>query len=209
MQRNPIACSEYNRDQWTTYQGIFNALRSLPSSDVDSLKEKIQPYLAFRSAVDNYQSKYFLHTCERLCFQTQVSACCGFESIIMFFADHVVNALFMDEAKVPELLRVLTEPNRTQRCIYLGVEGCLWKVRPISCAMFLCSQAKGEAFARDPKIETEWEKLMQWEKEFTWPVKPVLFDDLEKYFINLGVQSPHMYFHQSPGLLKVKARAGL
>jgi hypothetical protein len=35
----------------------------------------------------------------------------------------------------------------------------------------------------------------------------VLFDDLESLFIQAGHDSNLMYFHNSPGLLKVKSQA--
>jgi len=45
-------------------------------------------------------------------------------------------------------------------------------------------------------------------KRFTWPDQPVLFDDLESYFMKSGYRSPLMYLHNSPGLLRVKQKAG-
>ena len=49
--------------------------------------------------------------------------------------------------------------------------------------------------------------LAQERKRFTWPDRPVLFDDLEQYFMDAGCTSPHMYLHNSPGLLRVKQMA--
>jgi len=75
--------------------------------------------------------------------------------------------------------------------------------------MVLCEQAKRTVFGEVRGVEATWEQRRMHEKEYTLPTKPVLFDDLERYFINLGVVSPHMYFHKSPGLLRLKARSGL
>jgi hypothetical protein len=49
--------------------------------------------------------------------------------------------------------------------------------------------------------------LKQREKHFRWPDRPVLFDDLEKYFMAAGYSSPLMYLNNSPGLLRVKELA--
>jgi hypothetical protein len=48
--------------------------------------------------------------------------------------------------------------------------------------------------------------LLLKEKQFTWPAKPILFDELEELFLQSGLQSPLMYCHLSPGLLRVKAQ---
>ena len=41
----------------------------------------------------------------------------------------------------------------------------------------------------------------------TWPDRPVLFDELEKLFIKEGYDSPLMYCHKSPGLLRLKSKS--
>ncbi|MFC1494817.1 hypothetical protein ACFL6W_06030 [Thermodesulfobacteriota bacterium] len=53
------------------------------------------------------------------------------------------------------------------------------------------------------------DQLKEDEKCFTWPDKPVLFDELEALFIKKDFDSPLMYFHKSPGLLRVKSEAGI
>jgi hypothetical protein len=73
--------------------------------------------------------------------------------------------------------------------------------------MFLCEYAKKSVFDKDPNAEKQWEKLRWREKRYTWPVRPVLFDKLEDYFIRAGYSSSLMYFHNSPGLLRVKGLA--
>ncbi|MGD2030721.1 MAG: hypothetical protein PVG86_12380, partial [Desulfobacterales bacterium] len=52
-----------------------------------------------------------------------------------------------------------------------------------------------------------WNELKQRKKIYTWPDRPVLFDDLERYFMNAGYSSPLMYLHNSPGLLRIKKQA--
>jgi hypothetical protein len=70
--------------------------------------------------------------------------------------------------------------------------------------MFLCEQAKKEVFREKAWAEDAWKELKQRKKLYTWPDRPVLFDDLERYFMNAGYSSPLMYLHNSPGLLRVK-----
>ena len=53
---------------------------------------------------------------------------------------------------------------------------------------------------------------MRWEREakaYRWPEKPVLFDALEKIFLDLGCDSSLMFLNKSPGLLRIKQQAGL
>jgi hypothetical protein len=75
--------------------------------------------------------------------------------------------------------------------------------------MFLCDPAKARVFGNRPDLQTEWADFEWQRKGFTWPDRPVLFDMLEAYFISAGCSSSLMYLHQSPGLLRVKQRAGL
>lgn len=201
--------SDYNRDQRLSIQAIREAFGKLTSSRVQHLRESIQPYLHFRQAIEDYQRTYFGALCRKICFETQVSACCGFESIITFFADQVINFLVTPPEEIAALSAVLERPNTTKKCVYLGKNGCIWRVRPISCAMFLCESVKKTVFEQQPEVESLWNDFQKQEKEFNWPTKPVLFDQLEKEFMKLGVDSPHLYFHRSPGLLRIKAQARL
>jgi hypothetical protein len=206
---NTAAISEYNRDQLRSLEAIRDTCRRLPESEIHSLIESLQPYLEFRQQSERYQARYFRDICSGSCFSTGLSACCGFESIITFFADHVINFLLSTAEETGRLFSVLGQPNRTGRCVYLHPTGCLWRLTPISCAMFLCDDAKHAAFGRCPDAAPPWVELREREKDYTCPTKPVIFDDLEKVFRALAVDSPHMYFHTSPGLLRLKARAGI
>ncbi len=205
----PPGVSRYNLDQWDGFTAILRALEKMDRTEIEFLRELSQPYLRFREALEAFQRLYLEPLCVRTCYETGVSACCGFESIFTFFADQVVTLLFSREEEIATLLDVLQKPNKTRRCVYLGSRGCLWKIRPISCTMFFCDEVKNTLIHDSAALQEEWERFQAWEKEFTWPDKEVLFDLLEKHFLHRGVETPFMYFHKSPGLLRVKARAGL
>jgi hypothetical protein len=200
--------SEYQQDQWHSFKAIEKACRGLLHGELETLKESLLPYLEFRRNLDNFQAKFFGSFCRTTCYESKLSACCGFESIFTFFADQVVTFLLSTPEEIDALLAKLEQPNRTGRCVYLAEDGCICRARPISCAMFFCEQAKQNVFSTDRDAEVVWKELREAEKLYTYPDQPVLFDDLERIFITLGVDSPHMYFHKSPGLLRVKARSG-
>ncbi len=156
-----------------------------------------------------YLATHFAGICTENCYQSRVSACCTREGIIAFFADAVINALVSEKSEIDILMAALQKPNRGFKCVYLGETGCMWRVKPIICEMFLCDPAKNEAFAKDPAAEDAWDALKAREKQYRWPDRPVLFDDLEKDFINAGLVSPLMYLNNSPGLLRVKQKSEL
>jgi len=201
--------SEYQRDQWVSFKAIEQACRQLTDLQVQELQESLSTYVEFREDLAAFQQQYFGAFCRAACFDSGVSACCGFESIITFFADQVLTYLLSTPDQVAALFRRLEQPNRTSNCVFLGDRGCIWSLPPISCAMFLCDKAKQHGFDGNPHALAIWEEFLRREKEYTHPTQPVLFDDIESYFMLLGVDSPHMYFHRGPGLLELKARAGL
>lgn len=201
--------SEFNRDQWAGFNAIRKAMEGLPPSELEGLAEKSGQYLDFRRSLDRYQSEHFGPFCHSACFETGLSACCGFESIFTFFADMVIESLFASSEEMRGIFRALEKPNLSRRCVYLGENGCIWRFRPISCAMFICEDATRASFKNRPEAKATWEEYRRREKEFTYPDKPVLFDDIEKYFKNLGVDSVHMYLHRSPGLMRLKQLSGL
>jgi hypothetical protein len=121
----------------------------------------------------------------------------------------VINALQSDDAGLDRMEARLLEKNAGAKCIYLSPHGCLWHVKPIVCQMFLCDNARKHAFENRPELEGIWEDLEKRKKEFTWPDKPVLFDGIETVFLDAGRESSLMYCHSSPGLVRVKKRAGL
>jgi hypothetical protein len=201
--------SPYQQEQHEAILLAATHLETLHPDQILSLKTASHEYLMFREDVDAFQSVYFATTCTQKCFQSRISACCSREGILTFFADIVINDLFSTQEERNLLLTVLREPNDGPKCVYLGPRGCLWRIKPIVCQMFLCDAAKEKVFADHPSVESAWNGLKNREKQFTWPDKKVLFDDLETMFMDAGHASSLMYLHNSPGLLLVKKRAGL
>ena len=199
--------TEYNRDQLEALLLVHRHLRGLPASGLEALKEIIRPYLRFRADVSAFQERYLSDVCTKKCFTNQTSACCGREGIATFFSDVVINVLFSSDREVDRLVKVLSGNQAGFKCIYLGQSGCLWHLKPIVCEMFLCDHAKESLHRKDQDLLRSWEDLRSKEKAFTWPDRPVLFDELEEEFMEAGLESPLMYFHRSPGLLRVKAQA--
>lgn len=201
--------SPYQQEHLEACSIVSRHLDSLNADHVDSLKDACRDYLQFRNEVDTFLEAYFGVTCTGKCFQSSLSACCSREGIIAFFGDVVVNALYSSGEEMQRLMAALQTPNTGSKCVYLGPRGCLWQIKPIVCEMFLCDAAMEQVFSAHPEAEPIWKSHKMREKEFTWPDKPVLFDDLEAFFMNAGYDSSLMYLHLSPGLLLVKKRAGL
>ena len=131
------------------------------------------------------------------------------EPLYREIADLVINTLLSNEGGTDVLLEALERDRGGFNCVYLGPEGCLWKLKPIVCEMFLCDEARESLLGPDPSPARRWEELRRMERDFTRPTRPVLFDDLESLFLEAGFDSPLMYFHRSPGLRRLKARHGL
>ena len=152
--------------------------------------------------------RYFSGVCTEKCYQNHYSACCGREGITTFFADVVINVFMSPDEEIDRLLQALDLPAISPKCVYLGTSGCLWRIKPMVCEMFLCEPARKTVFEKEPVALKTWEKLRRRGKRYTWPDRPVLFDHLETYFIEKGYYSGLMYCHNSPGLLRLKAMAG-
>ena len=182
-------------------QQYFENLSPFKRRELESL---VADYLLFRKDIDIFLSEHFGKICTQNCYQSNISACCTREGIITFFADVVINFLVSQKDEIEVLFKVLQRPNNDFKCIYLGEQGCFWRVKPIVCEMFLCEPAKKKVFLEKPRAKDKWDELNKRKKIFTWPDRPVLFDVLEKYFIVAGFNSPLMYMHNSPGLLRVK-----
>jgi hypothetical protein len=181
-------------------------LEGLPGSGIEGLRTSVEPYLQFRSEVSQFQKEFLSEICTQACFTTRQSACCNRDGIATFFADVVMNALFSSVEDL-NLLRIALENDPGGfKCVYLGKQGCLWRLKPIVCEMFLCDRAKATVLGKDSHLSDRWEDLLLKEKQFTWPDRPILFDELEELFLQAGVKSPLMYCHLSPGLLRVKAQ---
>jgi hypothetical protein len=179
----------------------------LSPTETDGLMTRIRNYLRFREDTDRFLRNYLSAICTQACYESRQSACCGREGITTFFADVAINALMSPDEQVDRLLDALHAPDIDSKCVYLGHHGCLWRIKPIVCEMFLCKRASTTVFDNNAEALTEWKRLKRREKRYAWPSRPVLFDNLEAYFMGKGCQSSLMYFHNSPGLLRVKAMA--
>jgi hypothetical protein len=199
----------YQREQLEALTLVRGHLRSLASERREDLRGAIAPYLRFRREVDAFLKHHFEALCTTACYQDRRSACCSKDGIITFFADHVINALAGETAPLDALETRLQRENTTAKCLYLTPRGCCWAVRPLVCAMFLCDRAQERVFKENCEAEARWRELLSAAKRFRWPDRPVLFDALELAFIDAGYRSSLMYLNFSPGLLRVKQRAGL
>jgi hypothetical protein len=199
--------NSYHQEQIETLNMVYFHLKTISVQEKQRLLSQISDYLVFRDAVDEFLHEHFKNICTQKCYQSKVSACCSREGIITFFGDVVVNVLVSNETEIKELARVLKKRNNGFKCIYLGGDGCLWRIKPIICEMFLCDTAKELVFKEISSANKLWIELKQREKHFRWPDRPVLFDDLEKYFMAAGYSSTLMYLNTSPGLLRVKELA--
>ena len=201
--------SPYNQQQKEALLMVRQHLSGLPLSQLRRLKKRIRSYLGFREAVASFQKTHFDDLCSEKCFTSYTSACCGREGIITFFADVVVNVLLSTQEEIDVLLDILDTDTGGLNCVYLNNTGCIWRVKPIVCEMFLCKHAKNLVLDNNKALQSQWQTFRQRERRYTWPTRPVLFDELEDYFIEAGFDSPLMYLHRSPGLLQLKARHGL
>jgi hypothetical protein len=199
--------NSYQKEQSETLNMVYRHLKTISVQERQRLLSQISDYLLFRDAVAAFLGEHFKNLCTQKCFQSEMSACCSREGIITFFGDVVVNVLVSNETEIKALARVLNKPNDGFKCIYLGGHGCMWRIKPIICEMFLCDPAKESVFKEKPLTNKLWMEFKQREKHYRWPDRPVLFDDLEKYFMAAGYSSPLMYLNNSPGLLRVKELA--
>ena len=199
--------NSYQKEQSDALGMVRSLLSTFSPEERQKLESDIADYLGFREEVASFLATHFSEVCTQKCYQSRLSACCTREGIITFFADVVVNALMSQDREIDLLLEVLKKPNNGFKCIYLGEKGCLWRLKPIVCEMFLCEHAKKEVFSENRQLEHKWDELKQREKLYTWPDRRVVFDTLESYFIEAGYSSSLMYMHNSPGLLRVKRKA--
>jgi hypothetical protein len=200
--------SKYNRDQLDALEIVKTFIKSISSLEQKAIKNKIKPYLEFRSKVSSFHDENLSNICTAKCFLSGESACCNREGIATFFSDFVINIFYSDPDDLNYMEKRLLEKGN-YKCVYLAENGCLWKYKPIICEMFLCEYAKMNLSLKGESVLKKWNQLKKEEKDFTWPDKPVLFDELEDIFIKKGFDSPLMYFHKSPGLLRVKSEAGI
>ena len=200
---------EYRLEQLAALETAVRYVRSLSEDQANQLKAKLTEYLEFRDDVDAFLRENFADLCTRTCFESELSACCSKDGIITFFADILINALYASQQEIETLLARLQDRNEGFKCIYLNKNGCLMRIQPIVCKMFLCDRAEKAVFTPNPSLKNQWEGLKEQKKRFTWPDRPVLFDFLEEIVIKAGLSSSLMYLHNSPGLLRVKQKAGM
>jgi len=201
--------SDYNQEQLEAVSLVRHYFKTALPYETRRLKRRTGSYLEFRKQTDQFLRNHFSGICTRKCYEDHYSACCSREGITTFFADVVINILVSDEAGIDRLVQALTFPKPGMKCVYLGQNGCVWRLKPIVCEMFLCEHAKKVVFEANPMALKEWQGLKRREKRYTWPNRPVLFDDLEAYFIRAGHTSSLMYLHNIPGLLRVKQSAAV
>jgi hypothetical protein len=198
--------NEYQTEQLEALQLVRDFLGRSSRSERAEMHRMIAAYQAFREETAQFLRDEFGALCTRRCYASGASACCAKDSIIVFFADVVVNALNAPGDRLNGMAKALSAPNRTGKCVFLGPEGCRWTVKPIVCEMFLCDAATDAVFSDRPEAAEKWALLEARRKTFTWPDRPVLFDDLERRFLDSGIRSTLMHLNFSPGMLRLKRR---
>jgi hypothetical protein len=199
--------SSYNQEQSDALEMVRRYVAGLGEAEKADLVGSLDDYLRFRQSVDDFLQTHFGSVCRQACYQSRLSACCSREGIVTFFADVVINVLLSTPQEIDRLAETLRQGDNGVKCIYLGRDGCSWRLKPIVCAMFLCDRAENGVFRDRPALRRQWEAYREHKKRFTWPDRPVLFEDLESIFIADGCTSPLMYLHNSPGLIRVKQEA--
>lgn len=200
--------NDYQREQLDAWRQIEQALMRMSTREKQAIDKEIAGYLGFRKEVENFLHQYFIKYCTTYCFQNNRSACCGKDSILTFWADLVINAVNTDANSVKAMINAIQSPACADKCIYLSRQGCCWDIRPLVCLMFLCDAVQQEVFTKEPDAGRQWEALCRRARSFRWPDRSVLFDRLEARFLAMDCFSPLMYLHTSPGLLRVKKKAG-
>ena len=200
---------DYREEQLLNQQMVSDYFLRADEEEKSVIRGLCNDYLRFRADVGRFQDRYFQSLCSMACFQQQRSACCNKDGIITFFADLVINAVLSEAWELDTLIASLHHSRADMKCIYLGSSGCRWRLKPIVCEMFICDRAKEEVFATTPDTAGQWDRLKMREHLFRWPDRPVLFDEIESRFLAAGVRSSLMYLHNSPGLIRIKRKAGL
>ena len=201
--------STYQQEQLSALQMVRRHLAEAKSSLPENIAARLADYHDYRRRLDRFVVAHFQALCQPSCYENRLSACCSREGIVTFFADVVINVLASPAEVLNDMVARLSRPNPGFKCVYLGPHGCIWQVRPIVCALFLCDAVEQRVLTPYPDLMGHWQALRHEAQRFKWPDRPVLFDDLERLFIAAGLCSPLMYLNTSPGLLQVKRRAGI
>ncbi len=199
----------YQKEHFDTYRLVMNFLGNRPASERRSLIDLSADYVDFRKRLDRFQQAHVAELCADKCYRTHESMCCSRDSIVVYFADVVVNCLHSEGAEIDRIISVLESSNTGHQCIYLTAQGCRWRILPIVCGMFLCDAAASCISEAGSTILKQWQDLAAERLRYTWPDRPVVFDALEKRFLAHGLNSVLMHLNSSPGLLALKRKAGL
>jgi hypothetical protein len=199
----------YQTEQMQALELAMSAMQQMPPHELRTLKGEIEPYLDFRHRVDRFLEAHFSMYCTKTCYESRLSACCGKDGIITFWADVVINACMATSRQLKALEMAIRQPLHEIKCIFLSPSGCCWAVRPLICSMFICGQAQQAVWKTRPTSKKRWQGLIEEAKTYRWPDRTVLFDTLEKRFMAFGYRSPLMYLNTSPGLLRIKKKAGI
>ncbi len=194
----------YQKEQLETLLMIRKQFERFSASESEYLQAEIAEYLSFRSRIAGFLEHHFKDICTEKCYKNKLSACCSKDGIIAFFADAVINALVSNTHELDYLENAIRRPDYEHKCIFLSENGCLWRIKPIVCEMFLCDEAERTSFSVNHNALKQWNEFKEIKKNYTWPDKPVLFEYLEMVFLEKGCKSPLMYIHYSPGLLRIK-----
>jgi len=200
---------DYRDEQLQNQSIIQDFLRARGEAEIASIRNLCEAYLQFREDVARFQTRTLASYCHDACFQHQRSDCCNKDGIITFFADLVVNAVVSSPREIATLMESLQHPRKDMKCLYLGTQGCRWRIKPIVCEMFVCEHAKQKVFGGSADASETWRGLEKRALSFRWPDRVVLFDEIESRFLAAGVRSSLMYLHNSPGLIRIKKNAGL
>ena len=196
----------YQNEQLDALLMVRRELNAMADREVEGIRAQIADYLMFRTDVADFSATHLAGICTEKCFGSRLSACCAKDGIITFFADVVINALVSDNPTLDRLENAIRRPVYDFKCIFLSESGCLWRVKPIVCEMFLCDEAESRAFSDKPEVRGQWHAFGDMKKRYTWPDRPVLFEHMERIFMSRGGASPLMYIHNSPGLSRIRQR---
>ena len=194
----------YQIEQIDTLTTIRRHLEAVDAGKRDILNTEISDYLFFRKQAAEFLENHFTDICTSKCYQKRLSACCSKDGIITFFADMVINMLVSNPVERDLMEHAVRHPKFDYKCIYLSDAGCVWNIKPIVCEFFFCDEAETKAFELHPEALSQWKKFEAAKERFTWPDRPVLFESLERFFMDMGCASPLMYLHTSPGLVRIR-----
>lgn len=197
----------YQKEQLDALLQVRDKIKRLGTSDKNDLMDLIQPYLDFRRKLEVFLDKHLARFCTQACFESQASACCSKDGIITFWADVVINACCAEQKELDRLESAIRSPMFPNKCIYLETGGCLWHIRPLVCAMFVCEAMEIDVIHKEDELKTTWDSYRHQAKGFRWPDQPVLFDQLETMFMEMGCNSPLMYINTSPALMRIKKQS--